>query len=269
MSTGSSAVSSLITLTTDFGYRDPFAGMMKGVILGINPHARVVDITHGISRHDIRQASHVIHESYRFFPSGAIHVVVVDPGVGTGRRPLIVRAGGHLFVGPDNGAFTGVLSEHTDAEIIHITAETCLLKSRGGATFHGRDLFAPVAAWLSKDFAPEKFGNPVSDPVLLDVKEPSWEGNRIIGEVVYVDSFGNAITNIRGTIMEERPAPSSPIIRLGDTALDLVERYADGQDRKPHALLNSDGLLEIFINLGNASEVLEIRIGDPVTVSFP
>jgi S-adenosylmethionine hydrolase len=259
----------LITLTTDFGYRDPFAGMMKGVILGINPRVRVVDITHGISRHDIRQASHVIHESHRFFPPGAIHVVVVDPGVGTERRPLIVLAGEHFFVGPDNGVFTGVLSEHTDAETVHITSETCFLRSRGGATFHGRDLFAPVAAWLSKGFVPEKFGNPVSDPVLLPTKEPYREGASIRGEVVYIDSFGNAITNIRETITEEHPFPSSPVITLGDATLDLVRRYADGRDAKAHALVNSDGLIEIFVNLGNASEALDIGVGDPVTLSFP
>jgi S-adenosylmethionine hydrolase len=257
----------LITLTTDFGYRDPFAGMMKGVILGINPQVQVVDITHGIARHDIREASHVIHESYRFFPSGAVHVVVVDPGVGTERRPLIVRAGGHFFVGPDNGVFTGVLREHGDAETVHITSETCLLKSRGGATFHGRDLFAPVAAWLSEGFSTEKFGTTVSDPVLISVNEASREGGSVRGEVVYIDSFGNAITNIRGTAVEEGPSP--PVITVGDSTLDILRRYADGRDGMPHALVNSDGLIEIFVNLGNASEVLRIRTGDPVTLALP
>jgi len=239
---------------------------MKGVILSINPRAVITDLTHGILRHDVREAARVIAESFRYFPEGTVHVVVVDPGVGSARRPLILRAGGHLFVGPDNGVFTGVVREHPDFDAVHVTAESCFLKSPPGGTFHGRDIFAPVAAWLSKGHKPEKFGNPVKDIMTIDIPSPVVESERVTGEVSHIDAFGNCITNIRAMDVEGLGKRGNLLVRIKGQALDILHHYSEAVDDKPHAVMNSDGYVEIFVYRESAAHALGVSAGDTVEV---
>ncbi len=255
----------MITLTTDFGYSDPFVGQMKGVMLGIDPRAVISDITHGIRAHDIREASLAVEDSHRYFPRGAVHVVVVDPGVGSARRPVILSAGGHLFVGPDNGVFTGVVKSYPGLRAVHITEERYFLKSPG-ATFHGRDVFAPVAAWLSKGMAPEKFGNPAAGLATLDLPSPALEEGVLRGEVIHIDNFGNCITNIMTGHLETLPARGPLSVRVKGMDMDVLDHYARAEDGEPHALINSAGRLEIFVNAKNAAGEFGIATGEKVVV---
>lgn len=256
-----------VTLTTDFGYTDPFVGMMKGVILGINPSASIIDITHGITPQSVMEAALVIGESYRYFPEGTIHVVVVDPGVGSGRRPILASAGGHFFVGPDNGVFTAVFG--ASPKVIHLTEERYFLRP-GGSTFHGRDVFAPVAAWLSTGLKMEKFGRPVTDYVTLPLPSPRVGKDGVTGEVIHIDRFGNAITNIREReiepILRKTPTPRVVVDRW---EMDIRRFYSDAADNKPHALINSSGYLEIFIYKESAARELDLAVGEAVSVRAP
>lgn len=254
----------MITLTTDFGYRDPFVGMMKGVILGLAPEARIVDITHGIGAHNIKEAAIVISDAYKYFPGGTVHVVVVDPEVGTGRRPLLVLADTHYFIGPDNGVFTEIFNRFgEDAEVTHITADHYFLR-REGQTFHGRDIFAPVAAAVSKKVDVTMLGDKIMDFVKIDIPVPSVGEGGVSGEVVHVDRFGNAISNIRTSHMKKL----KKVIVKG-MEIDIKTTYADAKDDKPHATINSSGRLEIFLYKNSASKVLEIKTGEKVSVSGP
>ena len=264
---------SLLTLTTDFGHKDPFAGIMKGVILSINPKARIVDITHGISPHNIREAAFVIAGSYPYFPPKSIHVVVVDPGVGSARRPILVAAQDRYFVGPDNGVFTPVIK--SSEVVIHLTDEKYFLPSRSD-TFHGRDIFAPVAAWLSKGIRPSSFGRKITDPVTIELPEarkspslPFSKGGRagiVEGEVIYIDGFGNAITNIPRTFLEE--AGADVVVTGAGKKIPLLGFYADARKGKLSAVINSSGFLELFIYMGNAAEKFKLKTGDGVLIKL-
>jgi S-adenosylmethionine hydrolase len=260
----------LITLTTDFGYADPFVGMMKGVILGINPSAAITDITHGIRAQDVREAALAIGEAHRYFPPETIHVVVVDPGVGSRRRPILVEAGGHIFVGPDNGVFTPVMEEYGEgARVLHITREDLFIRSPG-RTFDGRDVFAPVAAWLSRGESPGGLGARITDYAVLEIPRPIILEGEIEGEVIHIDRFGNAITNIRHSDLETLSGGHPDLsAQFGDREADIVGFYAEGAEREPHALINSSGLLEIFAFMGSASEEFGLEIGDKVTLKAP
>jgi len=239
---------------------------MKGVIMKINPHASIVDLTHGVPRHSISGAASVINKSYRFFPRGTIHMGVVDPGVGSERRALIVEAGGNLFVGPDNGIFSGVLAAFPSSVITAIDQERFLLKGPGG-TFHGRDLFAPVAALLSMGENPSDMGSRITDPMTISLPSADLKPDGSLqGEVVHIDVFGNAITSIRGEDIKGLGAPEKLTVLVRDTRLGMVSHYASVADTAPHALINSDGHLEIFINQGNAAGKLSIVPGTKITV---
>lgn len=256
---------SLITLTTDFGHRDTFVGQMKGVILGINPGALIVDITHGIRPHDVMEAALAIGDSRGYFPHGTVHVAVVDPGVGSERRPLIMSAGGQLFVGPDNGVFTDIIISSPRFLAFHITEDSYFLKGPGGGTFHGRDIFAPVAAWLSRGKGPGEFGPRASDLVTLAMPVPGVEGSSVRGEVIRVDVFGNCITNIKAGDIQA--LKGRPVVRVKGMELDMLDHYAASGDRRPHALINSDGRVEIFVYKGSAGEALGISVGEEVELA--
>lgn len=283
----------VITLTTDFGYTDPFAGIMKGVIYGINPSAVITDITHGIPAHDVRQASLAIGESYGYFPRGSIHVVVVDPGVGSKRRPVIVQARGHFFVGPDNGVFTRVLEvregEDEALRVWHITNKNYFLPVKG-PTFHARDIFAPVAAWLSKGVPPGDIGQSIDGPEAIgtigtnraietiETPQASVRGNVVSGEVISIDHFGNAITNITledlGEVAREVGYPEELGVDVqGNRAIfqTCYSEAARGRDDDGKcflcAVINSSGRLEIFIFKGNAAREFALEVGHRVKVS--
>ena len=266
-----------ITFTTDFGLEDNFAGVMKGVVLGINPKDMMVDISHGIRPGDIREAMFMLETSVGYFPEGTIHVAVVDPGVGSGRRALIIRARGFHLVGPDNGIFTPFLGGAE--KVISIESGKFSLpakKKRGatlqGSTFDGRDVFAPAAAWLSRGVRAEEFGPVIKDPVLLKSPAPLLKGGRIEGIVVHVDRFGNCITDIGLALLQKLGKSGEEMkVRVKGRSLGLAEFYlaARGKGRKTrtaHAIVNSSGLLEIFVPGGSAGQMLGLSPGDRVTV---
>ena len=256
----------MIALLTDFGTRDPFAGILKGVIAGINAGANVMDLTHEIPPQDIRRAALVLGDSYHYFPKGTIFVCVIDPDVGSSlRRPLCVQAGEHFFVGPDNGTFTVPISEHPNAtRAWEIRSSKYLLPVRG-STFHGRDIYAPVAAWLSKGIEPWELGPEAGCPALIELPRPGCRGGVITGEVVMIDRFGNAITNIRAADIEAVEGQAA--VTVGDRTFAVVSHYSEATDAQPHALLNSEGRIEIFIFMGSAVGTLALRLGDEVTVA--
>lgn len=263
----------VITLTTDFGLKDPFVGLIKGVILGINPDALIVDLTHNVSRHNIFEASQVISMSYGYFPSSSIHVVVVDPGVGGSRRPIMVISKGHYFIGPDNGVFLHVFEEADagDLKVIHLTASHNFLQM-SGSTFHGRDIFAPVAARFSKGVDSSMFGDEITDYVKIPSLRATIEnGNQIKGAVVYIDNFGNVITNIRKDKVEDIKAATSGgelVVVYKDMRFPMADYYEDSPASgvKPSSIINSFGLVELYSFKDSAAEKFNISIGDEVSV---
>jgi S-adenosylmethionine hydrolase len=259
----------MITLMTDFGYKDIFVGAIKGVIYGINPEAQIVEITHGVTPHNVVEASMRLNEYFRYYPMRTIHIVVVDPGVGSERKPLLVECDGHHFIGPDNGVFTKVIqSSEETMQVRHITAEHYFIPPKGN-TFHDRDVFAPVAAWLSKGMRIDSLGDVIEDYKLLDLPAPAIEGGQVNGEVIYSDSFGNAITNITSKeieqIKESKPEGSLRVILKGGKT-DMKDYFEQGNDKRPHGLINSSGNVEIFYYMGNATTLLKLKPGDQVSV---
>jgi S-adenosylmethionine hydrolase len=250
----------IITLLTDFGTADGFAASMKGVILSINPKAVIVDITHEIGPHNIREAAFILETVYRYFPKGTIHVAVVDPGVGSARRPLVAVTPQAVFVAPDNGVLTTILNENPKARSFQITEPKYRLTEHS-PTFDGRDRFAPAAAHLSKGVKPERFGRRVTDPVIFLIPEPKrLPGHRLQGLVVHTDRFGNLITNI--TVRELEPwlsagRPVSVTIQ-NHTIKGLKAFYSQAAPGEPAALINSDGRLEIFVSQSSAAAMLRI-----------
>ncbi len=258
----------IITLTTDFGLKDPYVGVMKGVIYSINPRVNIIDITHQIDHGDILEAAFILKEIYRFFPKGTIHVAVVDPGVGGKRRSILVKTEDYFFVGPDNGIFWPIIEGEKDPLIINLTNKKYFL-SEVSSTFHGRDIFAPVSAYLSKGEDPEKMGDVIRDPVRLRIEKPSVEKDRIIGKVLRVDHFGNLITNIsREDIVRKFGERLDLKVKISDVEIQNLSRtYSDVPKGKLLALIGSFNFLEISVNMGNASEKLKKGKGEKVEVT--
>lgn len=255
----------LITLTTDFGTKDPFVGIMKGVICGINPQARVVDLCHGIPPQDLMAAALVIRHSVPYFPCRSIHVAVVDPGVGSDRRALLVASGESYFIGPDNGVLSLALEDRAPTRVVELSNRAYHLRP-ASATFHGRDIFAPVAAYLSLGIPPNNFGEAVESWIRLPWPKTAKTDRGIDGEVVYVDTFGNLITNIREGDMRELQAENATI-SLGElTVKGLALNYSDGKENGWVALINSWGLLEISCYRGNAQQRCRAAIADKVSI---
>ncbi len=260
----------LITLTSDFGLKDPFVGMMKGVILSVNNEASLIDISHGIDSQDIFSAAFIINNSFKYFPKKTIHLVVVDPGVGSNRRPILVKASDHYFIGPDNGVLSFVIAGDNNALVYEITEERYFLRSVGN-TFHGRDIFAPVAGWLSRGCEPDKFGKIISDHLSIDFRRPSCINGVLKGEIIYIDRFGNLFTNISfSDIAEHGPDiyDSVMTIRFNEHELSLRRCYAEAGVGETAAVINSFGLLEIYSYMGNAAEKINAGKGDGVSLFF-
>jgi hypothetical protein len=255
--------SGIITLTTDFGLQDPYVGIMKGVILSISPEARVIDISHQIRAGSIFQASYLIQEAYPFFPKGTVHVAVIDPGVGGERRPIIIDAGEHIFVGPDNGLFWPIIKSHQEAPIIHLTKEKYFLPEISH-TFHGRDIFAPVAAHLWRGVDPSDMGIPINDPVQLQLPMPRRKGDLLSGQVIRVDRFGNLITNIHRKELEEFLGNEAPVIQVGNQTIEgVLKTYNEAGPGEILTLIGSSDYLEIAVNLGRACDFLGLDSEDP------
>lgn len=246
----------IITLTTDFGLKDHYVGTMKGVILSINPDAVITDITHEIPPYDIFNAAFALRNFYRYFPEGTVHVVIVDPGVGSKRKPVVIEADKNIFVGPDNGVFTFVCREAKAVRVFEISNPRYVLADIS-STFHGRDIFAPAAAHLSTGVPPDELGEKIKRPVKLPVREPEVRGNEIVGEIVYTDYFGNLVSNIPDNLIK----PGSKIY-VGNNIVKGVSRsYADVPKGEILAIIGSSGFLEISVNQGRASDVIDIGKG--------
>ena len=264
---------SVITLLTDFGTDDEYAGLMKGVILSINPRATIVDLTHQIGRQDIVQAAFTIHAGYKFFPEGTVHLIVVDPGVGTERGLLALKLENHYFIAPDNGVLTLLFGEKNVSSINLITNPD-YFKHPVSQTFHGRDIIAPVGAHIAKGLEVNELGPKIDlkNAICLDgLGARRTEKGKIKGEVVAIDHFGNIITNINSEQLTEY-LPAGPQqkfrIKIGSNVIQgLSDSYASGRSNSPLALIGSRGYLEIAINKGNAAQRLNAAKGDHVWVA--
>jgi hypothetical protein len=246
---------------------------MKGVIARIAPQAHCIDLTHDIAPHSVTEGLLVLQAAYRYFPPYTIFLVVVDPGVGSQRRPLLVVTEQYRFIAPDNGILTPIYQHEQPHRIFAITAQQYFL-AKVSATFHGRDLFAPVAAWLANGVDPPAFGPEIFDPIILPLPRPHWLNvNTLRGEIVYIDRFGNLISNIEVTTIEETlqrtstTKVSSVRFRSYDIA-HLSASYVEQEAGKLGALLNSWGLLELFLKQQSAQARLQAQKGEEIQVSF-
>jgi hypothetical protein len=258
----------VITLTTDFGERDPYVAMMKGVILSINPGVMIIDITHQVPAGSIPAGGSIIKEAYTYFPAGTVHVGVIDPGVGGKRRPIAVLAEGHFFVGPDNGLFWPIIETQGHADVIHLKEKRYWMHEIS-PTFHGRDIFAPVAAHLSGGVNPFLLGEKIGNPITMDYPLPSKEHDNLTGEVIRVDHFGNIVTNITKGHLSPLLKSKGLIVKIGTLVLrEISTTYSDVPEGRPLALIGSSGHLEIAVNKGRAANYLsrECEIGTAVIV---
>ena len=272
--------SPLLVFTTDFGLVDSYAGVMKGVALSINPDLQFIDLTHQVSAQNIAQGSFVLSVSYRYFPPGAIHVAVVDPGVGTDRRPILLETPHGSFVAPDNGLLSRVLDEYSSEQpggpgpaqvpqpfrAWHLTNPEYWLHPVS-RTFHGRDIFTPVAAHLSRGVQPDSMGEPTGELQYLPRPQPRVEADRIRGEVIYVDTYGNLISSIPEGALSDRIIGE---IRIRGRAIPRLS--STFHDSEPGAglvaLVGSHGFLEVAVPSGSAAATLSAGPGEPVTVSI-
>jgi S-adenosyl-L-methionine hydrolase (adenosine-forming) len=262
---------SIVTLTTDFGSTDPFVGIMKGVILGVNPEVDIVDICHDIRAYDIMEAAYVIGQAYRYFPPRTIHLVLVDPGVGTARRPLLVSADRYLFLAPDNGVLSVIYSREEALYVRHISSTHYFLEPVSN-TFHGRDVFAPIAGWLSRRVETEKFGDLITDFARFAMPLPKRVNKKLIEAIVLrVDRFGTLITNLTPADLPELfGKPPSPFkILVGKAEItQLKTAYADGAPGELFVIQGSSGYIEIAQNRGSASHMLGVGRGVEISVVF-
>lgn len=256
----------IVTLTTDFGTRDPWVGIMKGVILGIAPTARLVDLSHDVAAQDILEGALCLEAAAPFFPRGTIHLAVVDPGVGSARRAIAARAGEQYYVGPDNGLLSLAFAQApAPVAAVELTGAEYRL-SPLSQTFHGRDLFAPAAAHLAAGVALERFGRAIADLVRLALPVPQREGDHVRGEVLAVDRFGNLVTSLKGEDLS-RLVSSALLVEIGEETLGApVSAYADAPQGGLGAIVSSTGRLEIFARDGSAHAMLGRGRGAPVVV---
>jgi S-adenosylmethionine hydrolase len=262
--------SGLITLLTDFGDRDSFVASMKGVILTINPHATLVDLSHHVPPHSVEDASYLLKSCYRYFPNGTVHVAVVDPGVGSARRAITVKSARYFFLAPDNGVLSYIFDDEQPVEVREINQRKFRRESPG-RTFDGRDLFAPAAARLAKQEPFESYGPVIGDYQTFPIAQPHWEQATLVGEIVYVDRFGNLISNLTQQHLEEVRLVAKGrqlSILIGKRIIEgLVESYSEGMAEKPSALINSDGKLEVFLKEASAADLLQVGRGARIEVA--
>jgi S-adenosyl-L-methionine hydrolase (adenosine-forming) len=254
----------MITLTTDFGLRDPYVAEMKGAILTINPKAMLIDITHNVEKFNIRMGSFMLASAAPYFPKGTTHLVIVDPGVGTERRGIVVQTKRGFFVGPDNGVLM-LAAQSQGIEAIYELSNLNLMFPQTSNTFHGRDIFAPAAAYIDRGTQPRDFGSEIKDPVLPHFSVVEQIRGVLSGEILYIDSFGNVIFNIKEKIM-----PNSPVIsiKLPQVSLKLkfCKTYGEATTGEPIVLVGSDGFVELALNQGSAAEKFNLKVGDKIAI---
>ncbi|MBU1627614.1 SAM-dependent chlorinase/fluorinase, partial [bacterium] len=262
----------IITLTTDFGLRDYFVGAMKGVIYNIYSNVNIVDISHNIRAHDVFEAAITLKNSYKYFPERTIHIVVVDPGVGGLRRPLLVYTENQYFIGPDNGVFTPLVQKEEDVMVIDITADHYFLKDVS-YTFHGRDIFAPIAAYLAKGVDLRSFGDPIEDFIKIDLPKPKApDKNTLEGQIIYADNFGNLVSNISSNHFQtflNNSTNKTFKIKIGTTEIGKVSKfYEELTPGSIGALFGSTDHLEFSLFKESAEKKLGIKPKERVLINF-
>lgn len=258
---------SIVTLTTDFGLKDPYVSEMKAAVLGICPAATIVDVTHLVEKFNVREGAFVLASATPYFTQGTIHVAVVDPGVGTQRRPIVIQTNKGFFVGPDNGLMTLAAKTQGIVHVRHIESRLLMLPHVSG-TFHGRDIFAPAAAHLANGVPLAEFGPQLTEYIEPSFAKVSREKDTMIGEVLHVDDFGNIITNIASQETADF-AQDIVQIELPQTVLELKfsRAYGNVKPHEPLALIGSHGYLEIALNQGSAAAKFSVKVGDQVKLA--
>ncbi len=258
----------LITLTTDFGIGSPYVAEMKGVILSISPAARIVDIAHNIGPQNVRQAAIIMAEATTWFPSGTIHVAVIDPGVGTERRIIYIQIGDQQYIAPDNGVLSRLTSKTRPSQIIALANSEHWLPSVS-STFHGRDIMAPVAAQLSLGMEPDRLGPTCTEIMELDWPPPQSDPNSIRGEVTWIDGFGNLITNIPTAALPVLTDRSSATVEIGSRTISGIARtYGERPAGELVAIVGSSGFIEIAVVNSSAATTLRAGVGAPVRIRW-
>lgn len=257
----------IITLTTDFGLKDPYVAEMKAVILSISPEATIVDVSHEIEKFNTKMGAYILACVSPFFPKGTIHLTIVDPGVGTSRQPIMLQTRHSFFIGPDNGVLTLAARKDGIIEIRKISNPKLIMRNASN-TFHGRDVFAPAAAYLANETPVKDFGPRISKIVTLPFALVVRKEGMIMGEAIYIDEFGNIVTNLTKDHLANRITESDIDVRIGKIkrTLRFCEAYGDVALGKPLVLVGSHGFLEVAINQGDASRKFKTKIGDKVTV---
>jgi hypothetical protein len=261
----------IVTLLSDFGLKDPYVAEMKAVILSICPEARIVDISHKIEKFNIRMGAFVLASAAPYFPKETIHVAVVDPGVGTKRRPILVVTKRAFYVGPDNGLLMLSAQRQGISHVHHVTNKQFMLPHIS-RTFHGRDIFAPTAAHLAKGHAPSEFGPEINDYALPRFAKPSLSKNVLFGEVLHIDDFGNVVTNVSmkelGRIGIKEGDMFHVKLKENVLLLKLCIAYGEVKAKQPLAIIGSHNFLEISVNQGNAAKRFRVKAGERVQVSL-
>ena len=259
----------IVALLTDYGTKDQYSGSLRGAVLAACPDAQVVDLTHDITPHAVREAAFVLRATAQVFPAGTVFVAVVDPGVGTGRRSIAVKAGGYFYVGPDNGLFSLVFADHQDAEVRELT-NTGLFRANLSATFHGRDIFGPVGGALARgaDFA--EVGHPIDDAFQFDFPRPRMtDDDAIEGQVIYIDSYGNLITSIGGPewqafVHGAKGDLTEMVVEVNRVIAPVVTTFGDVPEDEACAYLGSTGRIEVAINRGSAAQRFGVALGGAI-----
>ena len=260
----------IITLTTDFGLKDPYVAEMKAVILSIGSDVIIVDISHQVQKFNVRMAAFILASASPYFPSGTVHVAVVDPRVGTKRRAICIEGKHSFYIGPDNGLLALAAKREGMKHVHEITNRKYMLPKPSG-TFHGRDIFAPVAANLANGVSPKEFGAEITGIVVPMFARATRKKCTLEGEVIHVDDFGNVITNLAEKEFEKMKTKRVINIRIKNTRLklNLCRAYGQVKEREPLAIIGSHGFLEISTNRANASKILKVNIGDKITLYHP
>jgi S-adenosylmethionine hydrolase len=268
MSISHSMPTKITTLTTDFGFKDAYVAEMKGTILSICPSTTIVDVTHEIAKFNIRMGAYVLASATPYFPKNSVHVAVVDPGVGTTRRPIVIKTTQGFFVGPDNGILV-LAAEKQGIICIHELSNPQFMLPKISNTFHGRDIFAPAAAHLLNGVKPAQLGPKISEAVKSGFAKVTLRNGILVGEVLHVDSFGNIVTNINEKEAAQNNLKGEISVELSGHKLKmkLSESYGETEHEEPLALIGSHGFLEIALNQNSAVEKFKSKLGDRVTIS--
>ncbi len=259
--------SKVITLTTDFGRRDSYVGSMKGVILGISPEAQIIDLCHSVIPQDVPHGAFLLHTGYPYFPEGTIHVAVVDPGVGSERRAIAVKTSKYIFISPDNGLLSYIFRDEKIESIRNIENKT-LFRDTISTTFHGRDIFAPVAGHLAKGIPFSEIGQEIVKPVQLPLPQPLLTDDQIIAHVLCVDQFGNLITDITRSFWEKQVKNRRFFILCGKRIEKINHSYSESGEGEILAIFNSSDYLEISANRGSAAEYLHLSRGTEIEIDL-